>query len=104
MVMATTILLVDDHPLFRKGLRLLLDSQRGRQIEGATSHGRAPFWAREIPVVGEYLACCAVPVMIGTLGLILGEGAWVILFSAAQVVLGLGLMVVVLLTARRHPK
>jgi hypothetical protein len=25
--MATTILLVDDHPLFRKGLRLLLEEQ-----------------------------------------------------------------------------
>ena len=38
--MATTILLVDDHPLFRKGLRLLLEEQADFRIVGETRDGR----------------------------------------------------------------
>ena len=38
--MATTILLVDDHPLFRKGLRLLLEEQADFRIVGEAGDGR----------------------------------------------------------------
>jgi len=38
--MATTILLVDDHPLFRKGLRLLLEEQADYRIIGEAGNGR----------------------------------------------------------------
>jgi ATP/maltotriose-dependent transcriptional regulator MalT/ActR/RegA family two-component response regulator len=38
--MATTILLVDDHPLFRKGLRLLLEEQNDFRIVGEAGDGR----------------------------------------------------------------
>ena len=38
--MATTILLVDDHPLFRKGLRLLLEEQEDFRIVGEAGDGR----------------------------------------------------------------
>jgi len=38
--MAITILLVDDHPLFRKGLRLLLEEQEDFQIVGEAGDGR----------------------------------------------------------------
>ena len=38
--MAITILLVDDHPLFRKGLRLLLEEQENFQIVGEAGDGR----------------------------------------------------------------
>ncbi len=38
--MATTILLVDDHPLFRKGLRLLLEEQEDFHIVGEAGDGR----------------------------------------------------------------
>jgi len=37
---ATTILLVDDHPLFRKGLRLLLEEQEDFKIVGEAGDGR----------------------------------------------------------------
>jgi ATP/maltotriose-dependent transcriptional regulator MalT/ActR/RegA family two-component response regulator len=38
--MATTILLVDDHPLVRKGLRLLLEKQEDFRIVGEAGDGR----------------------------------------------------------------
>ncbi|MBW2439200.1 MAG: response regulator [Deltaproteobacteria bacterium] len=38
--MATTILLVDDHPLFRKGLRVLLEEQADFRIVGGAQDGR----------------------------------------------------------------
>ena len=38
--MTTTILLVDDHPLFRKGLRLLLEDQEDFQNVGEAGDGR----------------------------------------------------------------
>ena len=38
--MVTTILLVDDHPLFRKGLRLLLEEQADYRIVGEAGNGR----------------------------------------------------------------
>ena len=38
--MPTTILLVDDHPLFRKGLRLLLEEQEDFRIVGEAGDGR----------------------------------------------------------------
>ena len=38
--MATTILLVDDHPLFRKGLRLLLEEEADFRIVGEAGDGR----------------------------------------------------------------
>lgn len=38
--MATTILLVDDHPLFRKGLRDLLEEQPGFEIVGEAKNGQ----------------------------------------------------------------
>ena len=38
--MATTILLVDDHPLFRKGLRLLLEERADFRIVGEAQDGR----------------------------------------------------------------
>ena len=38
--MATRILLVDDHPLFRKGLRLLLEEQEDFHIVGEAGDGR----------------------------------------------------------------
>jgi len=38
--MAITILLVDDHPLFRKGLRLLLEEQEDFRIVGEAGDGR----------------------------------------------------------------
>ncbi|MGD9052362.1 MAG: response regulator [Desulfobacterales bacterium] len=38
--MAITILLVDDHPLFRKGLRLLLEEQNDFRIVGEAGDGR----------------------------------------------------------------
>jgi len=38
--MPTTILLVDDHPLFRKGLRLLLEEQEDFHIVGEAGDGR----------------------------------------------------------------
>ena len=38
--MATTILLVDDHPLFRKGLRLLLEEQEDFRIVGEAGDGQ----------------------------------------------------------------
>ncbi len=38
--MAITILLVDDHPLFRKGLRLLLEEQEDFHIVGEAGDGR----------------------------------------------------------------
>ncbi|MDB4442349.1 response regulator [bacterium] len=38
--MAITILLVDDHPLFRKGLRLLLEEQADFRIVGEAGDGR----------------------------------------------------------------
>ena len=38
--MAITILLVDDHPLFRKGLRLLLEAQEDFRIVGEAGDGR----------------------------------------------------------------
>lgn len=38
--MATTILLVDDHPLFRKGLRLLLEEETDFKIVGEAENGR----------------------------------------------------------------
>ena len=37
--MTATILLVDDHPLFRKGLRLLLEEQEDFQIVGEAGDG-----------------------------------------------------------------
>ena len=40
MTMATTVLLVDDHPLFRKGLRLLLEEQTDFRIVGEAGDGR----------------------------------------------------------------
>lgn len=39
MTMPTTILLVDDHPLFRKGLRLLLEEQEDMRIVGEAGDG-----------------------------------------------------------------
>ena len=38
--MAIMILLVDDHPLFRKGLRLLLEEQEDFRIVGEAGDGR----------------------------------------------------------------
>ncbi len=38
--MTTTILLVDDHPLFRRGLRLLLEEQEDFRIVGEAGDGR----------------------------------------------------------------
>ncbi|MGD8372252.1 MAG: response regulator [Syntrophobacterales bacterium] len=38
--MATTILLVDDHPLFRKGLRLLLEEEEDFRIVGEAGDGQ----------------------------------------------------------------
>jgi DNA-binding NarL/FixJ family response regulator len=38
--MSITILLVDDHPLFRKGLRLLLEEQEDFSIVGEAGNGR----------------------------------------------------------------
>jgi DNA-binding NarL/FixJ family response regulator len=38
--MVTKILLVDDHPLFRKGLRLLLEEQADFRIVGEAQGGR----------------------------------------------------------------
>jgi ATP/maltotriose-dependent transcriptional regulator MalT/ActR/RegA family two-component response regulator len=38
--MTTTILLVDDHPLFRKGLRVLLEEQEEFRIAGEAGDGR----------------------------------------------------------------
>ncbi|MBW2597554.1 MAG: response regulator transcription factor, partial [Deltaproteobacteria bacterium] len=38
--MAISILLVDDHPLFRKGLRLLLEEQADFRIVGEAGDGR----------------------------------------------------------------
>jgi len=38
--MTTTVLLVDDHPLFRKGLRLLLEEQTDFRIVGEAGDGR----------------------------------------------------------------
>ncbi len=40
LTMPTTILLVDDHPLFRKGLRLLLEAQEDFRIVGEAGDGR----------------------------------------------------------------
>jgi ATP/maltotriose-dependent transcriptional regulator MalT/ActR/RegA family two-component response regulator len=41
--MTTKILLVDDHPLFRKGLRLLLEEQADFKIVGEAGDGREAF-------------------------------------------------------------
>ncbi len=38
--MPTTILLVDDHPVFRKGLRLLLEEEQDLSVVGEASDGR----------------------------------------------------------------
>ena len=38
--MATTILLVDDHALFRKGLRLLLEEEPGMSVVGEAGNGK----------------------------------------------------------------
>ena len=38
--MPTSVLLVDDHPLFRKGLRLLLEEQEDIRIVGEAGDGR----------------------------------------------------------------
>ena len=37
--MATRILLVDDHAMFRAGLRALLDSENGLEVVGAAGPG-----------------------------------------------------------------
>ncbi|HID28949.1 MAG TPA: response regulator transcription factor, partial [Desulfobacterales bacterium] len=38
--MPTTILIVDDHPVFRKGLRLLLEEEQDLRVVGEAADGR----------------------------------------------------------------
>jgi len=40
MTMPTTILLVDDHPVFRKGLRLLLEEEQDLSVVGEAGGGQ----------------------------------------------------------------
>ena len=38
--MPTTVVLVDDHPMFRKGLRLLLDAEEDVRVVGEAGDGQ----------------------------------------------------------------
>ena len=47
--METTVLLVDDHPLFRKGIRFLLEEEGDIRIAGEAGDGQAAS-PEELPV------------------------------------------------------
>ena len=51
MTTTTNILLVDDHPMLRKGLRLLIESEPGLSVVGEANDGPVSYTHLTLPTI-----------------------------------------------------